>query len=211
MVLIHRTIRADLARLASLLGAMCEGDLKPGHARDFCRYTGAILAAVRAHDENEGGIVWPLVAATARQAVDLTPLTDDQEAIAAVSDRARHALARFAAEPYAHSAVALRASLSDLRELVDEHIADEESQLFPAIRRYLPAEGYRWCERQIMRRTSPRGLQFSLPWLARHARRDELAPLLSAGGRRARVVLALNRPRYARLERQAFSTVTHQK
>ena len=211
MVLIHRTIREDLARLAVLLDTMCERGLKPGHARDFCRYTGAVLAAVCAHDENEGGIVWPLVAATARQAVDLTPLIDDHEAIAAASERARHALARFAAEQDAHTVVALRASVSDLRDLLNEHIADEEAQLYPAMRRYLSAAAYRWCEKQIVRRSALRGLRFSLPWLARHAGDGELRQLIAAGGWRARVVLALNRPRYARLERQAFSTVTHQK
>jgi Hemerythrin HHE cation binding domain len=198
-VVIHRAIREDLARVAGVLEA-CE----PSRARDFCRYTAAVLAAVRAHDENEGAIVWPLVAATARQAVDLTPLTDDHEAIAAASDRTGHALARFAAEPDAHTAVALRASVSELRDLLDEHIADEEAQLYPATRRYLSAAAYRWCGTQIMRTARRPGLRFTLPWLARHAGDGERRQLLAAGGWRARVVLAASRRRYGRLERRAF-------
>jgi Hemerythrin HHE cation binding domain len=198
-VVIHRAIREDMARVAGVLEAR-----EPGLARDFCRYTAAVLAAVRAHDENEGAIVWPLVAATARQAVDLTPLTDDHEAIAAASDRTGHALARFAAEPGAHTAVALRASVRELRDLLDEHIADEEAQLYPVMRRYLSAAAYRWCGTQIMRTARRPALWFTLPWLARHADDGERRQLLAAGGWRARVVLAASRRRYGRLERRAF-------
>jgi Hemerythrin HHE cation binding domain len=203
-VVIHRAIRADLARLAGVLDVTCERGLEPGRARDFCRYTAAVLAAVRAHDDNEGAIVWPLVAATARQAVDLNPLTDDHEAIAAASDRAGHALAAFAAEPDARTAVVLRASVRELRDLLDEHIADEEAQLYPVMRRYLSAAAYRWCGKQIMRKGRLPGLRFTLPWLARHADDGERRQLLAAGGWRSRIVLAASRRGYGRLERRAF-------
>jgi len=210
LVMVHRAIRADLSRLTSLASPVIDEAAPPLQAEAVCRYTRQLLAAIRAHLGDEEGIIWPLIAATARQAVDLTLLTDDHQAIEAASHRTSRELACFAAEPGSHEA-ALRAMVGGLRDMADEHIADEESQLFPVMRRYLPAQDYRWCERQIMRRTPARSLQFRLPWLARHARRDELAPLLSAGGRRARVVLALNRPTYARLERQAFGTQTHEK
>jgi hypothetical protein len=199
----HRAIRQDLGRLACAL-AVIGRDIQPARARTACHYTAALLAVLRAHHQNENDILWPLVAATARQAVDLAPLADDRLVIEAASGRAQRALACFAAEPAAGIA-ALQASISELRDLVGEHIADEEAQLLPAMRRYLPAEAYQWAERQIMRHSVAPGLCFTAPWLARHARHGELRPLLAAGGWRVRVVLAFSR-RYARLERRVFGS-----
>jgi hypothetical protein len=151
---------------------------------------------VRAHDESEETIIWPVIAATARQAVDLTPLTDDHQAIEAASGRASQVLACLAAEPGTYG-VALRASLAELRDMVDEHIADEEARLIPAMRRYMTAGAWRWCERQILRTAAPPGLRFTMPWLARHAAESELRPLLTAGGWRARIALVGSRSRVA--------------
>jgi hypothetical protein len=201
LVVTHRAIRQDLGRLADALAAT--GELEPGRARAVCRYTGALLAAIRAHHQSENDIIWPLIAATAREAVDLAPLADDRLVIEEATDRARRTLANFAAKS-GSGAAALRASISELRDLADDHVADEEAQLLPAMRRYLPAQAYRWAERQIMRKAAPPGPLFIVPWLARYARDGELRPLLAAGGWRAKAVLALSR-RYARLERRALS------
>ena len=121
-----------------------------------------------------------MIAATAGQAVDLTPLTDDHQAINAAAGRVGQALACFRAEPGTRAG--LHASVRQLRDMLEEHIADEEEQIFPAMRRYLPDEAYRWCEKQIR---LP-GLRFTAPWLARHARPDELNRLLATGGWPAR-------------------------
>jgi len=212
LLVTHRAIRQDLGRLAGRLAAIGRGYVEPAHARAVCRYTAALLAALRAHHENENDIIWPLIAATARQAVDLAPLADDRLVIDEASGRVQRALARFAADPGA-GAAALQASIRELRDLSDEHISDEEAQLLPVMRRYLPAQAYRWGERQIMRRATAPGPRFTVPWLARHARDGELRPLLAGGGWRARVVLAFSRRPYARLERRAFgnrpSKMTH--
>ena len=45
----------------------------------------------------------------------------------------------------------LHALVSQLRDMLDEHIADEEQQVLAAMRRYLPADVYRWCEQQTRR------------------------------------------------------------
>ena len=122
-----------------------------------------------------------MIAVTAGQAVDLAPLTDDHRAIEAAVGRASQALASFRAQPRTHAE--LHASVADLRDMLDEHIADEEEQILPAMRRYLPAESYRWCEKQIQRKASLPGLRFTAPWLARYAQPDELTRLLATGGR----------------------------
>lgn len=87
------------------------------------------------------------LAATAGQAVDLAPLTDDHQAIRAAADRASRALASFRAAP--GTVAELHTSVRQLRDMLDEHIADEEQQILAAMRRYLPADSYRWCEQQM--------------------------------------------------------------
>jgi hemerythrin-like domain-containing protein len=203
MVVVHRAIRQDLRRLAVCLDEIARRGVPPSQARAIGRYTAALLTEIRAHHENEDEILWPAIAATAGQAVDLAPLTDDHRAIEAAVGRASQALASFRAQP--GSPADLHASVTNLRDMVDEHIADEEKQILPAIRRYLPAEAYRRYEKQIQRKASRRGLRFTAPWLARYARPDELSRALANGGWPAQIKLAAARPGYARLERRAFA------
>jgi hemerythrin-like domain-containing protein len=202
MVVTHRAIRHDLRRLADCLGGRSALGGPASRDRALRRYTAALLDQIRAHHRREDDIVWPVIAATAGQAVDLTPLTDDHQAINAVASRASEALASPAADE--DVLAELRAPVSELRDMLEEHIADEEEQIFPAMRRYLPADAYRWCQKQIRRKASPPGLRFTAPWLARYARPDELSRLLAVGGWPTRIVLPATRPGYARLERRAF-------
>jgi len=199
----HRAIRADVARLAALLAGLGDQRPRPGQARALCGYTSAVVAALRRHERDEDEIIWPLIAATARQAVDLAPFSDDHKAIDALSGQVTRLLPGLPAGP-AGCAATVGALASELALLLDEHIAEEEAQLLPAMRRYLPAEACRWCERRIARRTPVADLRFSVPWLVRHARGDETRRLLAAGGWRFRVVLAVSRQRYDRLERGTF-------
>jgi hypothetical protein len=196
-------MRQDLRRLAGCLAQIVARGVPPARSRAVCRYTAALLAEIRAHHQGEDDIVWPVIAATAGPAVDLAPLTDDHQAIEAASGRASRALAALTGEP-SPFATELYASVCELCAMLDEHIADEEEQVFPVMRRYVPAEAYQWCEKHVCGTASLRGLRFTVPWLTRHASPDELSRLLATGGRRVRIMLAAGRPGYARLERQAF-------
>jgi len=202
VAVVHRAMRRDLGRLAACLGQVADRGAKPAQACAICRYTEALLAAVRAHHENEDDLIWPVIAATAGQAVDLTPLADDHQAIEAAVGRASDALACFRADP--GLCAELHTSVSELRDMVDEHIADKERQIVPAMLRYLSAEACRWCEKQIQRKASRPGQWFSAPWLARYAQPDELSRLRASRGWPGRIQLAAARPGYARLERRAF-------
>ena len=204
IVVVHRAIRQDLRRLAACLAGTTAQGTPPSRARAIGCYTAALLAEIRAHHRGEDDIIWPVIAATAGQAVDLTPLTDDHQAIDAAASRVGQALARFRADPGTRAG--LHASVSELRDMLEEHIADEEEQIFPAMRRYLPDEAYRWCRKQIQCQAPLPGRRFTAPWLARHARPDELTRMLATGGRPAAILLAAARPGYARLERRAFGT-----
>jgi iron-sulfur cluster repair protein YtfE (RIC family) len=204
MVVTHRAMCRDLARLATLVTDMADPGQPPARVQAICHYTAALFAEIHAHHHGQNEILWPVIAATAGQSVDLAPLTDDHHAIEAATVQAGHVLASRAAEPGIHTP-ALPALVATLRDMLDDHIADEQAQLFPAMRRYLPAQAWRWCEQQIMRAAVPPGMRFTMPWLARHAADGELRALLAAGGWQARVALAVCGPGYSRLERRAFA------
>ena len=205
-VVIHRAMREDLRRLADCLGVPSgSGRSGPPSQRAVAigRYTAALLAEIRAHHEGQDGILWPVVAATAGQSVDLTPLTDDHQAIETAICRVGLALDSLSGEPAEPCALArLRAAVGALRDMLDQHIAEEDEQILPAMRRYLSADAYRWYERQTRRDRR----RFTVPWLAGYARPEELRRLLAAGGWQARLRLAAARPGYARLERRAFES-----
>jgi len=169
----HRAIRQDLERLISCLGE--DGGRSTRRTAMLRRYTAALLAQVRAHHEGEADILWPMAAAAAGQALDITPLTDDRLAVAAALTQAGRALdaVRAGSGPPGD----LDASLRRVRSMLGEHIADEELQMFPAISRYLRADAYRWCEKQMQRHAPLRARRFAPSWLARHAHRDELRRL----------------------------------
>ncbi len=202
LLLTHRAIRQDLARLAASAAEPGPSGPAPGPGVAIQQYAAALFAQIRAHLRGEDEIVWPVLAAAAGQAVDLAPLTDDHEAIVAAVGRASRALGLPGESRL--PAGELRRALGGLRDMVGEHMADEERQVLPVMRRYLRAQTDRWCEREASRTVPPGALRFRLPWLARYSRDGEMASLLAAAGPRARIALVAGRPGYARLLRRAF-------
>jgi hypothetical protein len=202
VVVIHRAIREDVRRLDACLRAAARDGPASSRADAIRRYTSALLAQVLGHLDSEDEILWRVIAAAAGQSVDLAPLTDDHHGIEAAAGEVTLALAAATAAP--GGLRELSASVTPLRDLLDEHIADEEAQVFPAMRRYLTAGACLWSGKQIWRSAGFRDRAFAVPWLARYAKRGELRRLLAPGGWSAWLWLAAGRPGYARLERQAF-------
>jgi hemerythrin-like domain-containing protein len=207
-VVIHRAILADLGRLAAQCDEVTARELPPAKSRATCRYAAALLDEVRAHCSDEESILWPLIAATAGPAVDLTLLTDDHPAIAAAAAQARRALAVTEAEAGAGMLASVAALARQLQWLLDEHFADEQDQIFPAARRYLPVAAYRWYEKQVRRAPGRPGLWFTAPWLAHHAQPGELSRLAVARGWRAWPLPGAGLA-YAWLDRRAFDSGPH--
>jgi len=203
MVVIHRAMLGDLERLAACVGSAAEAAWPPSRMRAVCRYGTALLAAIAAHHREQEEILWPVITAVAGASVDLAPLADDHLAIRAAAGKTSRVLALLGTDPHAGGQEC--PAVSALHGILAEHIADEEAQVLPAMRRYLTAEAYRWCEREIRRKASLRDRMFTVPWLARYARPNERRRLLLiAGGWQAPMLLAAARPAYGRLEHRAF-------
>jgi hypothetical protein len=203
LLVIHRAIRRDLARLTATLARSAGSPSTPTQRTALRRYGAALFAEISSHFDDEDCFLWPLIAATAGQCVDLGPLTDDHQAIMVALGRAVRAIAAVADRP---SAARAAGPVQELRDLVDEHIADEEAQVLPASRRYLSAQAYRSYEAQAWRRASLACARFRAPWLAQVAGPRQLPAVLGPGGERARLLLVAGRRRYARLEHRSFGS-----
>jgi uncharacterized protein len=200
LLVAHRAIRQDLARLAAVLPHGADGRSAASWAA-LRRYTAGLLTEVSNHFVAEDAIFWPVIAATAGQCVDLGPLTDDHQAIGAALGQTLNALA--AAPAPADGTDWPGGLVGDLAGMLAEHITDEEAQILPATRRYVPAPTWRWCEQQAWQHSSLASLRFRVPWLARFASPAERPAIRDAAGWKPRLLLSA-RSRYARLERRAF-------
>ncbi|MEU7856662.1 hemerythrin domain-containing protein [Nonomuraea sp. NPDC049141] len=194
MYIIHRAMLADLRRLTELLARPAE--LSEARSRAVRRYAASLLTEVDHHHTDEADLLWPVIERAAGQAVDLTPYTDGHQALGPLLDRCRAALTG--------DLDALGRELGELLGFLDEHIAEEESELFPIVLRFVPFDAFARVEKQVAKRATLRELTFIAPWLLRHATPEEAARLLKGAGRPLRLVAAATRPGYTRRERQIF-------
>ncbi|MCA2222787.1 protein kinase domain-containing protein [Nonomuraea aurantiaca] len=194
MYVVHRAMLTDLRRLAELLTGPAE--LGAARGRAVRGYAAALLTQVGHHHANERDLLWPAIERAAGQSVDLTSYATGRQAFGPLLARCRAALT---GEPGA-----LGRELSELLEPLEEHLAEEESELFPIVFRFVPFDAYVRVERQVARRATLRELAFTTPWLLRHATPEEAARLLKRAGGPLRLLAAATGPGYTRRERQIF-------
>jgi iron-sulfur cluster repair protein YtfE (RIC family) len=156
-----------------------------------------VLHEITNHHEREDDVLWPVIVASAGDAADLAPLSDDHTVLHKVLDRAAEALPLFARDP-ATGAPLLAPVLTELADLLDEHIAEEEAEVFPVIRQHVSAADFGRCERMFQKGTSPGQLLFLLPWIADQCTPAELDEVLRMAGAPLRVLLWLGQGRYTR-------------
>jgi hemerythrin-like domain-containing protein len=198
--LVHRAIRADITRLSSLLTALAVSGrpISSERAAAITTYVTSYNAAVRLHHQDEEDVLWPVIAASAGEAVDLNPYQDDHHVLEPLQSRCDELAERFAADPATHTS-ALAQTLRELDDLLHEHLDQEEYELFHVIRRHVSVDDYAAACSRIQRRTSPRDAGWTIPWLARHSGPAELA-LIPGQAKEVRVFLK----EFARLETAVF-------
>jgi hemerythrin-like domain-containing protein len=206
-VLVHRAIRQDLSRLTQLVDGVADGSHSLGRAdgRRLAAYVRDLFACIDSHLDVEDEIVWPVVVAAAGSAVDVGPFADDHHALDPLIAAAQSAVNAWLPHPDDLTLARAAATvLHELSDLLDEHITEEEREVFPIVAQYVRADDYDRCEQRIRDSTKPSLSRFLVPWLMAVATPTERAAALRRGGWRVRLVLALWRRRYAARSASVF-------
>ncbi|GAA0968161.1 hemerythrin domain-containing protein [Actinocorallia libanotica] len=193
--IIHRAMCGEVRRLADLTAAQGDTPFPPERETALRRLLGHLATEIHGHHTKEDEVLWPVVSASAGAAVDLLPLTEDHTAIDPCLDRLRTATGRERAE-----------ALAVLRDLMEEHIAEEEAVLFPVMRRYVSVADFTACEKRFQRGAPLSHMRFVLPFIADHATPEELARMMKTAGPVMGLLVRLFRPGYDRLRRTVYGS-----
>lgn len=204
MKVAHRAMRGDLRRLAALMQDVAAGrtTCDARRARAITWYTDRLAESIHHHHRTEDDVLWPVIEQRAGSLIDLTELTDDHSVLDPELDRLRAAALALQADPASQErAAALALQFAELRDLLDEHITEEEADVFPVILEYLSVDDWTRVERSAQR--SGR-LSFELPRALDHASTEELEVFRAEGGAVLVVLAAIIRPLYRRKEKLVF-------
>jgi hemerythrin-like domain-containing protein len=200
MKIAHRVMLRDLDRTTGITMAMADGGvpITRRRVRASVRYLELMGESIHHHHHAEDDILWPVIEQRAGSHIDLAPLTEDHEALGPKLDGLRIAVRLFGAEPTQRTAAVVAGRLVEMRNMLHEHIAEEERDTFPVIRRYLSVADWKDVEARI-RKAARMG--FELPRIAAAVTPDELATLKAEAGPMIDVMIAVVRPRYRRMEK----------
>ncbi|HTJ36426.1 MAG TPA: hemerythrin domain-containing protein [Dactylosporangium sp.] len=200
----HRSMRGDARRFADVTRAIADGSLPgtPGRARAIQQYLTNLCDGIHHHHQAEDDVLWPVLRETAGAEVDLAELTDDHKQLDPLLDRVRAEATALTDAPADRDAAGrLSDTLATLRDLLDEHIDDEERTVFPVIRRYVNHDQWQQVENAVRKGSK---IGFELPRIERYATPEELADLRRMAGPVLLLMLAAVRPGFARRERVIF-------
>jgi len=184
--------------LADATAGIAQGEpCSRARQRAIVQVTLSVLHEITNHHQREDDVLWPVIAASAGGAVDLEPLSDDHTELHEVLERAGVALPLFARDPSTGAPV-LAPVLTELADLLDEHITEEEAEVFPVIREHVSAADFARCERMFQKGTSPGQLLFVLPWIVDQCDEAESAELRKTAPAPLMLLLRLGQGRYTR-------------
>lgn len=201
----HRAMQRGAHDLAALAGRLQrrEDQLTPARAKALATYVGMFCDDIHLHHHGEDTIGWPIIAASAGDNVDLAPLSADHDELDPMLDDLRAAAGRLLRDPTDPEAVELLAARSaELRDMLDEHIGEEERDVFPVIREYVSPEALASWEEQVMADYPKGNLWFLVPWSVQAIPPSEVASTLARTPVPFRIVYRLFRRRYERLNRR---------
>lgn len=199
--LAHRAMIRDATRLANRLRVLTgdKASLQVSEAGPIRQYLRLLTNSIHHHHTMEDTLVWPMIVAAAGEHADLSGLSEDHSVLDPMLDGLNLTAAKLS-----RSAAAVRElanGLADLRDLLIEHIGEEEETIFPLITRYVAQEDWKATERTVRKGAR---LSFELPRALDVARPEERERIISEGG----LTITLVRPfvvrAYRKLERAIF-------
>jgi hypothetical protein len=194
----------DLAGLAERL-QRGEDRLTARRAGALKTYVDMLCDDVHLHHHGEDTIGWPIIAASAGDHVDLTPFSADHDELDPILDALRDAAHRLDRQPADADAVRLLAEqATGLRDMLDEHIAEEERDIFPIIREHVSVGDFTGWEQAVMADYPKRNLWFLIPWSVQAIPASEVPATLARTPVAFRIAYRLFRGRFQRLNATLF-------
>lgn len=203
IMLAHRAMVTDIGRLADLTTAIAQRrtPCTVKRARAITRYLDLMCESIHHHHTMEDDVLLPIIESSAAGLVDLTELTEDHAILDPRLDRLRGHAATFARSGDPEMARPLAAGLADLHRLLEAHIADEERELFPVIRRHVTVADWEAVE-TAARKTGR--LSFDGPRVLAVATDAERAKIAAAVPGPLMLLLGYLVRRHRRFERAVF-------
>jgi hemerythrin-like domain-containing protein len=208
MFVMHHGFRRDVRDLARAVPATAAADAEAWAA--LARRWKGFATALHHHHRVEDLSIWPRL-------LDRVQAAGDPEARATLEAvQAEHTLLdplvetcaggfrAMVAAPDAETRDRLAADVIRTREVLLDHLANEETAALPLAQRYLSVAAWKDAETAARKAFGIADLRFAVPWSALEIQRDQFEIAFAHGGPLVRAILALTRRRFEREHRIAF-------
>lgn len=208
MYLMHHGFRRDLQRFVEAITRtpLDERATWAALALRWQRFSGIL----HHHHTIEDEMIWPTLRerGTEAERAHLDAMEAEHEEIdpllASVADGLALIAGDTAPRVSADRRAALVVRIAAARDLLDRHLAHEETEALPILQRHLSQVEFSELDKAA-KQGMPVGLSFLVPWLAEGLPTDAQAAVLGKAGLPIRVLLLLSRRRFDRQERSAFA------
>ena len=174
---------------------------------------GRFFEVLHHHHASEDEHIWPATRAHAAEAgrTEAVAVLDSMEAEHELIDPAltacTDAFAAMVEHPCADHRNALDVEVTEVRELLVNHLAREESEAIPLVQELMSQEEWDAAEKAIGKEYGLRIIPFAVPWVFKGLPADKAAEVLPLLALPHRVLLRVLRPGFDRREAVAFRYV----
>ena len=145
--LIHNAVRRDLGRLADALAAFPDGD--SARAEGLLRAYRNLQRELTRHHVGEDTHIWPMLAGFGADAALLSAMESEHEELAASLAETDATLEQLTADATAQAAGAAATQVAALTEVVERHLAHEETDLEPVLREHHDTPEWKAVEKKL--------------------------------------------------------------
>jgi hemerythrin-like domain-containing protein len=207
---IHQAMRVANDQLVRGIGTARVAD--PERAAALGRWFRGYSDELRTHHHIEDDIMFPELASRVPAYAEYSDaLAGDHDHLDRLIDALRGALATWAqhttdtAEARDARYTALDLAV-ELRDFLEEHLAIEDADVLPMIKRHFSADEYVALEKQAGKAITIRQAIFTAPWYMATVDAETAARTLQEAPRALRIIYTLSRRSYARLVAKAFGS-----
>jgi hypothetical protein len=209
MYLMHHAFRRDLRAFQAAVAATPATDRRTWRALS-ARWQG-FARVLHHHHSGEDRVLWPLLLERVDACGDaegralLTAMEAEHDDIDPLLRACAEGFAQLADATCASSREALVVRVAATRELIEQHLAHEESGAMALLQAHLTQDEWHALDREFAKDYKPAAVLFALPWVL-HALPPAMRPAVHAFIGRPALTLwrAALRARFERAERRAF-------